>query len=345
MDNWQSQLRRDGHHGGWILVTRQPEREQLLAIPPDQRPLQSPDLLCDPEKYGASVIWRLQTTLPDGKERTVRVIANHFALYRVEGAEDREGEGMYDLMRGVGAHEIIIESEKHEDTLTTISPHHYALTLQAIQERIVDLRKDMRLRAFSAFREWPCGNRARPLHPHSQLIASAIIPLGIKNELDAAKEYYNYKERCLFCDMIRQELSDEKRLVTVTNEFISYCPFASRYPFEVHLFPRRHSHDFCDASKELLPSLAEMIRDIAIRLEKAIPDWPVLMTLHTTPVFDPRKRYLHTIHQDYHWHIEFLPMPPGFIDWYMRTGTFVEHTQPENAAEFLRGLEVPTPWT
>ncbi|RJP33847.1 MAG: galactose-1-phosphate uridylyltransferase [Candidatus Omnitrophota bacterium] len=345
MDNWQSQLRRDGHHGGWTLLTRQPEREQLLAMSPEQRPIHAPDILCDPEKYGASVIWRVTATLPDGGKRTVRVIANRFALYRVEGMEDREGEGMYDLMRGVGAHEIVIESENHEDSLATLSPHHYALTLQAYQDRISDLRKDFRLRSFSVFREWQCGTKEPSIHPHSQLIAAAIVPLGIKNELDAAREYYNYKERCLFCDMMRQELAEEERLVTATDEYMTYCPFASRYPFEVHLFPRRHSCDFCDTPKDQLPALAAMIRDTAYRLEQAIPDWRVLMVLHTTPVFDHRRKYYHSIAQDYHWHFEFLPLPPGFIDWYSRTGAFVEHTSPENAAAFLRDLAAPSPWT
>ncbi len=345
MDNWESQLRRDGHHGGWILLTKQPEREQLLAIPPDQRPTNAPDVLCEPEAAGATILWSVNAAMPNGSKQTVRVIANRFALYRIEGAEDREGKGMYDLIRGVGAHEIIIESENHDDTLHSMSPYHYALTLQAYQERIKDLRKDKRLRSFSVFREWQCGKDAKSLHPHSQLIASAIIPLGSKNELDAAKDYFNYKERCLFCDMLRQEIGDEERVVTNADDYITYCPYASRYPFEVHLFPRWHSCDFCDTSKEQLLSLASMIKDTAMRLEYAVPNWKILMVLHTTPVFDQRRQYYHTINQDYHWHLEFLPVPPGFIDWYARKGTHVENTLPENAAAFLRDLDVPSPWS
>ncbi len=342
-DEKNSQLRRDAHHGGWTLVTHQPEREQLLAIPHGQWPQNGKDALCDPEAAGSAVIASFSTDLPDGKH-TVKAIANRFALYRVEGQEDREGIGMYDSMRGVGAHEIIVESDRHDDSLLTMNPYRYALTLQAIQSRIRDLKQDSRLHSFSVFREWSCGPQETPLHPHSQLIASAIIPLGLKNELDAARKHFDYKERCLYCDMIQQETRDEERLVKATDEYLTFCPFASRNPFEVHLFPLAHSCDFCNEPENRLTDLAEIIQDTALRLEKAIPGWRVLMTLHTAPVLMQRKSYTHTLSHDYHWHFEFLPQPPGWVDWYARTGIHVECTPPENAAAFLRDLDISPSW-
>ena len=343
-DERKSQLRRDPHHGGWVLLANQPEREQMLAIPRDEWPSQSFNLLCDPEKIGAKVILKLESSLPDGTIKIVRVIANQFALYRVEGQEDREGKGMYDLMRNVGAHEIIIESESHDDTLITMSPHHYALTLRAIQERMRDLRNDTRLKSFSVFREWEHTNGGVKYHSHCQLIASAIIPLGLKNELDSAWEYYDYKERCIFCDILRQEISDQDRIVKESTEYVTYCPFASRNPFEIHLFPRRHEAMFYEEPAEKLPGLAEIIRDTALRLEQAVPGWRVLMVLHTAPPADQRHRQLHRVPHYYHWHIEFLPVPPGEIDWYARTGTHVGLTPPEEAAAYLRKLDVSSPW-
>lgn len=344
MEESGSQLRRDAHHGGWVLHAFQPEREQLLAIPRDAWMNHTPNALADPQGAGAHVLWSKTAALPDGREHTVRVIANRFALYRVEGNEDREGVGLYDLMRGVGAHEIIIESPQPEDTLISMSPYQYALAIQAMQERILDLRRDFRLRSFSVFREWLCGNTT-PTHPHAQLIANATIPLGLKNELDAARGYFDYKDRCLFCDMIRQELKDKDRLVMATDDYVTFCPFASRYPFEVHLFPRRHACDFCQEPGDRLPALAAAIRDTALRLEESIPGWRVLMALHTAPVFGRHKVHPLTITHDFHWHIEFMPMPPGYIDWYSRTGTHVEYTAPENAAAYMRGLSVPSHWT
>ncbi|MGI6456954.1 MAG: hypothetical protein ACOX5R_15225 [bacterium] len=340
-----SQLRRDAHHGGWVLMCHQPEREQLLAIARQNWNFEETnDALCNPETSGIHIIWQASHKLPDGSEGKVRVIPNRFPLYRVEGSEDRVGMGMYDQMRGVGAHEIVIESERHTDSLITMHPKHYALTLLAIQERLIDLRKDSRLRAFHAFREWTCGENEKHLHPHSQIIASAIIPLGSMTELDSARQYFEYKERCLFCDMIRQEINDKVRIVYQSKEYIAFCPFASRYPFEIHLFPRKHCCDFIREPQEQFKSLAMAIQDIAARLEQAIPGWGLMMVLHTAPVFSTRRNILRTIPLDYHWHLEFLPQPPGFIDWFSRSGAHVDCTLPENAAEFLRDVEVTYAW-
>lgn len=339
-----SQLRRDAHHGGWTLITYQPEREQLLAIPHEQWPKSGTNALSNPEAAGAAVIASYSTPLPDGGQHTVKVIANRFALYRVEGQEDREGIGMYDLMRGVGAHEIIIESDRHDDSLLTMNPYQYALTLKAIQDRIRDLKKDSRLHCFSVFREWCCGPDNSSVHPHSQLIANAIVPLGLKNELDEARKHYDYKERCLFCDMIRQEKNDRERLVNVTDEYMTFCPFASRNPFEIHLFPKKHLYDFTDEPEDRLTDLAAIIQDTAMRLEKAVPGWRILLTLHTAPVLERSRYFTRTLSHDFHWHFEFLPHPPGWIDWYSRTGTHVECTPPENAAAFLRDLKIPAHW-
>lgn len=340
MQDRSSEMRRDLHHGGWVLFTKDAEREQLLALPKDQWPVDFYNVLEDPEAAGAVIVWSLTSDLPDGSTRRVRVIANRFPLYRVEGQEDRKGVGIYDMMRGLGAHEIIIESDQVE-SLHTMNPHHYALTLQAFHERMRDLRKDERLRSITIFREWRCGNKGTPIHPHSQLIASAIIPLGLKNELDAAHEHYKYKERCIFCDMINQELRDQERLVNVTDKYITYCPFASRYPFEVHLFPRKHCFDFINQPVDEFPELASMIRDTACRLEEALPGWEVLMVLHNAPVTRPQDRFDY-VPLDFHWHIEFLPQPPGFLDWFARTGTHVECTPPEKAASYLRNINVPS---
>lgn len=344
MSDQSSQLRRDSHHGGWVLLPRQPEREQLLAIPHELWPTDTPNALFESETSGAQVVYSVKTALPDGKEHPVRVIANRFAMYRVEGQENREGQGIYDLMRGIGAHEIIVESPNESDSLLTLSPYQYALTLRAVQERIRDLRRDIRLVSFSFFREWLCGDHCVARHPHSQLIASAIVPLGLANELDAARVHFEYKDRCLFCDMIRQELQDESRLVFESDDYLAYCPFASRYPFEVHLFSKNHSAEFHDEPEGRLPALAAAIRDIAARLESAIPGWRVLLALHTAPVPSARRHFPSSHGSFYHWHFEFLPQPPGFIDWFARTGTHVECTAPENAAAFLREVNVPSPW-
>ncbi len=337
-----SELRRDAHHGGWVLLTNDPEREQLLNSRIEDWPLDYSKVFEKPEATGAVMLWNHSATLSNQEECRVRVIANRFPLYRVEGKGGREGYGIYDKMQGLGAHELVIESDKQEDTLLSMHTEHISFILRAYLDRLNDLHKDQRMRSFSIFREWFCGEKGKKIHPHSQIIANAIIPLTLKNELDAARDYYNFRETCIFCDMIRQENMDEERIVHVTDEFITYCPYASRFPFEVHLFPHHHDADFTVGGEKRLLDLAEMIKDTAYRLEQAIPDWRILMTIHTAPVYPPRMEYIATVPLDYHWHIEFLPIPPGFVDWYLRVGTYVETTPPEKAAAFLRDITPPS---
>ncbi len=339
-----AELRRDLHHGGWVLLPHQSIREQLLNVPVHKRFQSMSDSMASTVDTGAIILWQKSVKLSDKKEHTAKVVANPWALHRIEGSEERAGIGMYDQMRGIGAHEIIIESEEPGLKITEMAPQLYALTLEAIQARIRDLYNDSRLRSFTWFREWTCGDKSNNLPPHSQLLASTTLPLGMQNVLESAREHYEYKERCLFCDIIRQEQTEEIRLVHENKHYITFCPFASRYPFEVHLMPKQHQSDFTNEPGTHLSSLAEIIRNIAERLDQSLPGWRVIASLHTKPVFDPRMKYFHTIHKDFHWHIEFTPVPPGYVDWYARTGMHVEMTSPEQAAEHLRNCTISSPW-
>lgn len=337
-----SELRKDPHHGGWVLVASQPEREQLMNIPLNDWPLQSPDALVNPEAAGAIVLWRRSLDLSNGSKTEVMVAANRFPLYRVEGPEERKGKGVYDYMRGVGAHEVIIESVRLEDTLPTMSPRHYAMALQAMQDRINDLKRDTRLRSFSIFREWTAPPNGLAAPPHSQLIASSVLPSALETELSLARSYYVDKERCLYCDIISQELHDQERLVREEEHFVAFCPYASRAPFEIHLYPRQHIHDFADLPNDYLTSLAGMIRETASRLEQTLPGWRILMTMHTAPTA-PASLDFGLLSNAFHWHLEFIPKPPAGLDWHSRAGTHVIHTAPETSAEQLRSLRVPAP--
>lgn len=339
-----SELRRDLHHGGWVLLPHQPEREQLLNVPIGQQFQSIHSSVINTHDSGAIILWQKSVMLAEKKQHTVKVAANPYALHKIEGNEDRTGIGMYDQMRGIGAHEVIIESEQPGLSLSNMPPSLYALTFEAIQARIHDLYNDQRLRSFSWFREWKCGEENSPLPPHSQLITSAALPLGLLNVLKSAKDHYEYKERCLFCDIIRQELTDESRIVSESKQYIAFCPFASRYPFEVHLMPKQHQSDFSKEPFNNLPELAAMVINMAQRYNQAIPGWRVIASMHTKPVFDPKYGYMHSIDKDFHWHIEFTPIPPGYTDWYARTGMHIELTPPEQAAQCLQDCDVSSPW-
>lgn len=333
-----SQIRRDVFRSSWVLVAPHWQREQLEGIPRDQWPTQPVTAFTDPDSAGVVKLWDRTASLPDGNSAQVRVISNRYPLYRVEGVEERKGHGLYDSMKGIGAHEMVLESISPEQVLTSMHPQHLALILGAWKDRINDLKNDSRLRSFSIFREWTAAQNPPAAPPHSQLIASTILPPALKDELDAARHHYEEKERCLYCDVLDQELIDKVRIVREDEHFVSMCPYASRTPFESLILPRRHYHDFSAIDETYALALAENILDLVTRMEQAIPGWRILMVLHTTPELHIAPMDAGLMVKAFHWHIEFMPQPPGSLDWAARSGTPVVHTPPEKAAEYMCSL-------
>ncbi|MFH1744179.1 MAG: hypothetical protein ABIH23_34695, partial [bacterium] len=194
----------------------------------------------------------------------------------------------------------------------------------------------IRMRHISAFRCETPDARGHLAHPHSQIIASGATPPALKMELSSAMQYYQYKERCLFCDIIREEERFKDRLIASYETCVTLAPFASRVPFEVHIFPRRHLHDYGLIRAEDLFGVAEALLDTFRRLDVVLPNWGRGLSLHTCPNVVPRHRYWKTIQQDYHWHSEILPIPPRRQDWADVIGLPLCSVSPERAATALR---------
>ncbi|HPA45366.1 MAG TPA: hypothetical protein PLZ55_12590 [bacterium] len=335
-----SELRRDPHHGGWCVTTYHPEREAALNIPLADDPDSVPCAFC--EGYETYTPPELAVVSPDSRRKPdssgwqIRVVPNRLPTLTVEGVEEREGVGMFDRMRGVGAHEIVIESPRHSDRFSSFSIDRLSKILSVVQNRLLDLRKDIRMRYISACRLESPDSRGHLAHPHSQVVGSGATPPSLKTELASAREYYNYKERCLFCDILREEERSKDRLVASYETCVTVAPFASRFPFEVHILPRRHLHDFGLVPIEDLPGIAESLLDTCRRLDVVLPGWGRGLSLHTSPNTVPRHEYWRTIQQDYHWHIEIMPIPPRRQDWAELMGLPLCSVAPERAASALR---------
>jgi UDPglucose--hexose-1-phosphate uridylyltransferase len=272
----------------------------------------------------------------------VRVVPNISPALRVEMELDRRAELMYDLMNSVGAHEIIIETPEHIPNLADLEASQIQKVLLAYRQRILDLKKDKRFRSVAIFKNY--GERAGSLrikHAHSQLIAFSVTPKNLKEELKGAKEYYDYKERCVFCDVMRQELSTKKRIVAANRHFVAICPFASRFTHEVWILPRKHSVDFEQIDEKLAGSLAEFLKEVLLRLKISLGDPPYNYILHTGPNRTHRRGGAwKTLDEDYHWHIEIMPCYTRIDGFEWGTGFYVDSTTPEKAAESLRKVRL-----
>jgi UDPglucose--hexose-1-phosphate uridylyltransferase len=264
---------------------------------------------------------------------SLRVVPSKFAVLKVEGTLDREGDGILDSMSGVGAHEVLIETPAHALSLTDLTEQSIERVFTALRERFRDLRNDHRLRYVHAFRNFGVAAGARVEHAHSQLIALPLVPLRVRDEIETARAHYDAKERCLYCDLIRQEIRCGSRLVLETDRFAVIEPYASRYPFETWILPKQHRSHYEDVEVDHLANLAWVLKSTLLRLEKALERPAYNMVIHTAPAQEFANPF-------YHWHIELLPKVTRVSGFDLGTGYYVNPTPPEEAAQFLREITI-----
>ena len=259
----------------------------------------------------------------------VRVVPNKFPVLGIEGELNREGEGMYDKMNGIGAHEVIVETPDHAATLCDMPERRIEEVLWAFKERVNDLKRDGRFRYILLFKNYGEAAGASLEHPHSQLIALPVIPKRVKEEVDGSRLYYDLKERCIFCDMIRQETASGARLVVETDRFTAIEPYAPRFPFETWILPKRHASHFEDSDAPTLQNMAWILKSVMRKIDRALEHPAYNLMVHTAPLQDPALPF-------YHWHLEIIPKLTKVAGFEWGTGFYINPTPPEESARFLR---------
>jgi UDPglucose--hexose-1-phosphate uridylyltransferase len=204
----------------------------------------------------------------------LRVVPNKFPALRVEGNLNRQGEGVYDKMNGVGAHEVFVETPEHSLTFGELPEKQAEDLFWAFRDRIVDLRKDRRLTYVLIFKNHGEAAGASLEHTHSQLIALPVVPKRVREEMDGAKRYFDFKERCIYCDIVRQEAETGPRVVLETDHYLAIAPYASRFPFETWILPKKHDSHFEEIEASSIQNVAGVQRTIIRKIDKALPQRP-----------------------------------------------------------------------
>ncbi len=275
---------------------------------------------------------------PNGPGWRVRVVPNSQLRLRIEGDLKRRPEGFHDMMNGIGADEVIVETPRHDRSLHELEVNEVKDVIRTWVARIIDLEGDKRIRYVLIFKNHGEEAGAHTItHSISQLMALPVTPRVIKAKLMAARDYYALKERCLYCDVLHQELTERKRLVAENDHFVSLAPFASRSPFEMGVFPKAHSSAFSQISSVEMESLGRLVRDVLIRLDKTLGGPPYNLALQDRPFLRPREGYWKTIEEDFHWHLEILPQVIGLTGFERASWFFYNPVPPELAARCLCG--------
>jgi len=321
------ELRKDPITESWIALGQRELLAEAAECPLDPEAVDKlPAIL----SYPAEGTWQ------------VRVLAHPDPLYRIEGEPGRFAEGMYDRMGAIGAHEVVIETRQHDKRMAQFSDDEIDRVLSVWAARITDLKKDPRFKYVSIFKNQGTLAGEEWSHAHSQITATIFVPRRLKYELSASHEWYKDKERCIFCDMVRQEEKLGKRIVDVQGDYYALCPYASRVPYELWLMHRRHNHLFEQPrAGSNRRHLAALLGRVLRRLEKVAPAFH--MVVHTSPNTRSKKGelagYWKTLADDYHWHIEILPIVETRSKSYSIKEVYFNAMLPEHAAEKLRSID------
>jgi len=330
------ELRKDPIIGRWVIIaTERAKRPTDLQAPPDEfHGGFCPFCEGNEDKTPPEVLaYRRDGTPPNTPGWSVRVVPNKFPALQIEGGLNKRGEGMFDKMNGVGAHEVIIETPDHSKTLAQLSDKEVEDVLWAYRDRILDLKKDSRFKYILVFKNHGSAAGASLEHTHSQVIALPIVPKRVAEEIEGAHRYYGYKDRCVFCDIVHQELETRIRVVAENRGFVALEPFTPRFPFETWILPKAHDSCFEDALKEEFELLAQILRDILRRLKKTLNSPPYNFLIHNSPLRENNTEF-------YHWHIEIIPKLTKVAGFEWGTGFYINPMPPEDAARYLREVEL-----
>ncbi len=327
------ELRKDPITRSWVITGDEPTEVQPLP--------QANCRLCPDSQAGLQVVASVPNT---GASWSARAMVHPRPLYRIEGEPGRRGDGIYDRMHSIGAHEVLVENPRHDRHLWNASDDEIGQFLRLAAERIFDLKRDPRVKYVSLFKDYGRNAGQEFEHPSSQLTATMFVPRRVLYELRAGREYYGSKERCVFCDIIQQEERQALRVLETRADYVALCPYAPRVPYETWILPRNHEAAF-ERTGLLRPglrvNLAALIRRTLQRVRTITEEFHLV--LHTSPsAIHPSKSlgYWKTIDDDYHWHIEILPAIAAKARSYTFKEVYYSPVSSETAVKQLRDAKI-----
>jgi UDPglucose--hexose-1-phosphate uridylyltransferase len=330
-----TELRRDPIIGQWVIVHSSdpwgPERYEKE----DHSPRQAATCPFCPGKESMTPP-EVSAVRPFGSAANssgweVRVVSNKFPALKIEGNIDARQDGIFESSNGIGAHEVLIETPQHVKHLGDFTILEMLKVVDQYQNRLLDLSGDKRFKYITIFKNYGESAGTSVEHPHSQIIALPMIPKHVLQELEGARHYHEAGGRCVYCDMITQEHQDKERVVAENGEFIAFCPFVPRYPFECWILPKRHDSSFAAMNEREELAFARIFKEVLYRIKTCLHDPAFNYYLHISPVnYENQKSF--------HWHVEIVPQLIKTAGFERGTGFYVVHTSPEKAAEHLRHI-------
>ena len=269
----------------------------------------------------------------DKKSWRVRSIYNKFPAFSPKVEIKRFNEGIHHSVSGYGATEVIVENPRHNLCMATMKDREVEDVIKAYKSRYEAIQNMKGIESIIIFRNHGASAGTSLEHPHSQLIATPIVPPQIRNRLDAAARFFDATGSCVFCYALAEELKDKKRIVLETERFVSFLPYAGASPFLTWIFPKRHMSSFADIDDAEIKDLSKILRSTLAKLYHGLNNPDFNYTIRSIPVNEKASAY-------FHWYLSIVPrisLPAGFE---LGSGIFINTSLPEESAEFLRRVNV-----
>jgi UDPglucose--hexose-1-phosphate uridylyltransferase len=333
-----SHLRKDPITNRWVIVAANRARRPGAFLRQSRREQPQPCPFCEGQESQTPAevfAYRQAGTGPNRPGWRVRVVPNKFpALQLTENQPGTESPGaaageLFRSMPGIGVHEVIIESPRHVASTSDLSVEEVAEVCAAYRQRLLDLRRDRRLAQPFIFKNAGEAAGASIEHTHSQLIVTSVVPVTVQEELSGALEFHRSHGRCVFCEVVRQELAAGSRVVLESPHFVAVCPFASRFAFETWLLPKAHASHYEDTDESVLDELAGVVKSVVTKIELVLDRPAYNYLIHTVPFGSSADGY-------YHWHWEFVPVLARTAGFELGSGYYINPVPPEDAAARLR---------
>ncbi|MFA5478521.1 MAG: HIT domain-containing protein [Candidatus Muiribacteriota bacterium] len=263
----------------------------------------------------------------DGPSWKVRIVPDKFSLFESEGDLYKSGHGLYDSMSATGVHELVIETPNHMGSIENLSYEEIETYLMVLKNRIIELKKDYKIQYILVVKNYgsEAGSKFKHSHSHSHIVGLPVVPKRVKEEIDGAKEYYSFRERCVFCDIAGQELAEDERIIINNEFFLSFCSYAARFPYETCIYPKKHMGAFEETPDEMFSYMAKILKDTVGAMCKVLDSPAYNIVIHTQPV----NQVMPVL---YHWHIEIMPRITKVAGFEWGSGFYINPVLPENAA-------------
>lgn len=263
----------------------------------------------------------------------VRVVPNKYPALLPAKAAPRDTQFFSEAavdhpLPGVGSHEVIIESPRHVASLSELTEAESELTFRAYRDRLRTHFASGQSQYVQIFKNVGPTAGASLEHAHSQLIALPGIPDVAARQLAIAKEHYSQTRRSLFVGLIERELRLGERMVAQSERFVAFCPYASRFGYEVWFAPRQHRPRYENAQDGELGELSSLMRQLVLCLERTTGQPAYNFYLYTSPARDGDDFF--------HWHFQIIPRLSKIAGFEWSTGCFINPYPPEACAAELR---------